>query len=195
MRLAIISSLVLLPVLAHGQATATAKSNQTITSSAVFQAELTQPVALAAVKGAAATDVAATLSPVNTTGRVLVREYVQTQLAEDLTREAMQRGGTLEYSIKGSEPTEASAPTVTRSARIQLTQQELAASPELTFVTVSGTVDQYGFPRELTVTQSAGKAVDRKALAAVSGFRFKPATIDNQPVAAALTISIQIAKQ
>jgi len=195
MRLAILSSLVLLPVLAHGQATAPAKS-KAITSSAVFQAELTQPAALAAaVKGAAAADVASALPSVNSTGHVLVREYVQTQLAEDFTREAMRRGGTLEYSIQGSAPTEASAPTVTHSAEIQLTQEELAATPELTFVTVSGTVDQYGFPRELTVTQSAGKTVDRKALAAVSGFRFKPATIDNQPVEAALTISIQIQKQ
>jgi len=125
----------------------------------------------------------------------MVREYVQTQLTDDFTQEALGKAGTLEYSFKGSQPTEASAPTVTRSAGIQLTQEELAAAPDLTFVTVSGTVDQYGFPRDLTVVQSAGKTVDKKALAAVSGFRFKPATVDNQPVQAELTISIQIKKQ
>jgi TonB family protein len=195
MRLAILSSLVLLPILAHGQATTAAKSKP-ITSSAVFQAELTQPVALAAaVKGAAAADATSAMSAENSTTRAMVREYVQTELSDDFTQEALHKAGTLEYSFKGSQPTEASAPIVTRSTGIQLTQEELAAAPDLTFVTVSGTVDQSGFPRDLTVVQSAGKTVDKKALAAVSGFRFKPATIDNQPVQAELTISIQIKKQ
>jgi hypothetical protein len=44
------------------------------------------------------------------------------------------------------------------------------------------------------VTRSAGKAVDKKALVAVSESRFKPATVNNQPVDAAVTISIQIEK-
>jgi TonB family protein len=84
---------------------------------------------------------------------------------------------------------------MTRPVEVQLTQEELAATPDLTQVAVSGTVDAYGFPRDLTVTRSAGKAVDQKALAAVSATRFKPATVNNQPVDSAVTISIKIEKQ
>jgi hypothetical protein len=45
------------------------------------------------------------------------------------------------------------------------------------------------------VTRSAGTLIDKKALKAASEFRFKPATVDNQPVGAAVTVSMQIEKQ
>jgi hypothetical protein len=41
----------------------------------------------------------------------------------------------------------------------------------------------------------AGTVVDKKALAAVSEYRFKPATVNNQAVQAAMTIAIKIEKQ
>jgi TonB family protein len=131
----------------------------------------------------------------NTASSVTVREYVSTQLTEDYTQEALRRAGTLVYGMGGSEPRVTSAPRMTRSVVLQLTGEDLAATPDLSQVVVSGTVDEYGFLRNLSVTHSAGTAVDKKALAAVSGYRFKPATVNNQPVQAAMTIAIKIEKQ
>jgi TonB family protein len=195
MRLAIFSSLVLLPVLAHGQASAPA-GTKPAPASAVIQAELTKPAGLpAVVRSAVAAEPATAISSMNAISRPAIREFVQTRVTEDFVHQALRQAGTLESGFKGSEVTEESAPKMTRPVEIKLTGQELAAVPELTQVAVSGTVDAYGYIRNPTVTQSAGKAVDKKALAAVSESRFKPATVNNQPVDAAVTISIQIEKQ
>jgi len=192
MRLAILSTLVLVPVLAHGQTIKPAQSKP-VNSSAVYQAELTRPVVLVpAVKATAAADVASTM---NLASSVTVREFVSTQLTEDFTQEALRRAGTQEFGFGGSAPTQTTAPRMTRTVDLQLTSEELAATPDLSQVVVSGTVDEYGFLRNLSVTHSAGTAVDKKALVAVSGYRFKPATVNNQPVEAALTVAIKIQKQ
>jgi outer membrane biosynthesis protein TonB len=55
-------------------------------------------------------------------------------------------------------------------------------------------VDAYGFPRNLSIVRSAGAVVDKKVLDAMSQYRFTPATLDNKPVDAAVTISIKIEK-
>ena len=192
MRLAILSSLVLVPVLAHGQAT-TPTQQKPVNPSAQYQAEVTQPAALAAVvKAAVRADVASTM---NSVSPVTVQEYVSTQLTEDFTQEALRQGGSLVYGFGGSEPNEMIAPKLTRSVVLQLSGDDLAATPDLSQVVVSGTVDEYGFLRNPTVTHSAGTAVDKKALEAVNGFRFKPATVNNQPVPAAVSIAITIEKQ
>jgi TonB family protein len=194
MRLAILTSLVLLPVLAHGQAV-TPVAAKPATTSAVLHAELNQPVGMAAaVKAVAAADTTATNSSLNAASPA-VREIVQTLVTENFTHQALRQAGIVEYGFTGGELNDESAPRMTRPVEVQLTQEELAATPDLTQVAVSGTVDAYGFPRDLTVTRSAGKAVDQKALAAVSATRFKPATVNNQPVDSAVTISIKIEKQ
>jgi TonB family protein len=192
MRLAILSSLVLVPVLVHGQ---TVKPAQTkpATSTAQLQAEVNPPAALPAVaKVAVAADVASTM---NSAAPVSVREYVSTQLTEDFTQEALRRAGTLEYGFGGSIPNEMTAPKMIRSEVLQLSGEDLASTPDLSQVVVNGTVDKYGFLRNLSVSHSAGEAVDKKALEAVNGFRFKPAMVNNQPVPAAVSIAIKIEKQ
>jgi len=192
MRLAILSSLVLVPVLAHGQDIKPTQSKP-VEPSAQYQAEVTQPARLAAiVKGAVKADVASTM---NSASSVAVREYVSTQLTEDFTQEALRRGGSLVYGFGGSEPNEMIAPKLTRSVVLQLSGDDLAATPDLSQVVLNGTVDEYGFLRNLSVSHSAGSAVDKKALEAVNGFRFKPATVNNQPVQAAMSIAITIEKQ
>lgn len=194
MRLAIISSLVLFPVLAHGQAS-TAAVVKPIPASAVVQAELVKPAVLkAAIKAAAAAEPANPISSMNALSDPAVREFVHTLVTEDFVHQALRQAGTLEYGFTGGEVIEESAPKMTRSVELQLSQQ-MAAAPELIQVGVSGTVDAYGFVRNLTVTHSAGAVIDKKALAAVSTYRYKPATVGNQPVDAAVTISILIQKQ
>jgi TonB family protein len=146
----------------------------------------------AVLDAAAATDAASTM---NLASPVTVREFVSTQLTEDFTQEALRRAGTIEYGFAGTTPNEIYAPKIIRSVDLQLSEEDLAATPEISQVVVSGTVDQYGVLRNLSVTHSAGKAVDKKALEAVNEYRFKPAMVNNQPVVAAVSITIKIEKQ
>lgn len=193
MRRMILSSLVLLPVLTYGQASALAESKPS-TPSALLQAELTRPAGLAEV-ALAASKADAAASSIKLSSHTLVREFIRTQFSEDLTQAALRQTGSLQFTLASTAPTEVSAPKVTRSVELGLTQQELAAQPAVTVVAVHATVDAYGIPRNVAITQSAGALVDKKALAAVSAYRFKPATIDNRPVEAAVSIAIKIEKQ
>jgi TonB family protein len=108
---------------------------------------------------------------------------------------ALHQGGTLEYSFKGNAPIESTAPKVTKAVEVELSQQELSEQPNVANVVVKAIVDENGVPRNVTIAQSAGPTVDKKAIAAVSQYRFKPATIDNQPTWSNVSITIKIQKQ
>ena len=195
MRRMILTSLVLLPVLARAQASPATEPKPS-TSSATLRAELTQPTGAAvhAMAGAAPAG-APTAVPTTTIAHAAFREIVHTQMTDDFADAALRQGGTLQYVMYGGgTPTEATVPVLTRAVEIDLSQPELAAEPAVTNVIVRATVDAYGFPRSLAVTQSAGASLDKKALAAVSQFRFKPATLDNRPVDAGVLITIKIQK-
>ena len=195
MRRMILTSLVLLPVLARAQAS-TATEPKPSTSSANLRAELTQPTGASVHAMAGAAPAAApTAVPTTTIAHAAFREIVHTQMTDDFADAALRQGGTLQYVMYGGgTPTEATAPVLTRAVEIDLSQPELAAEPAVTNVIVRATVDAYGFPRNLAVAQSAGASLDKKALAAVSQFRFKPATLDNRPVDAGVLITIKIQK-
>jgi TonB family protein len=51
-------------------------------------------------------------------------------------------------------------------------------------------VDEKGKPSELKITKSVGTAMDRNVLAAVSQYRFKPGTLDNQPTAVPVELEV-----
>jgi len=178
MRRMILTSLVLLPVMAQAQA-ATSTEPQPSTSSATLQAELTAPAALAGIHAAPHT---------------AVRQFVQTKMTDDMLAAAVLQPGTLEYAIRGTVPTQSSAPTVNRAVSVDLSEQELAEQPAVSRVVLSAIVDENGVPRNVTVTQSGGSVVDRKAIAAVSQYRFKPAMMDNKPTWATVSIAIKIQK-
>ena len=125
-----------------------------------------------------------------------MRESVQTQMLSGFAESALRLGGTLEYAMKGSAPAEASAPSVTRAVEIELSDKELASQPTVSNVVLHAIVDEQGVPRNVQgITRSGGKIVDQKAIAAVSQYRFKPATVDNQPTWAEVSITIKIQKQ
>ena len=178
MRRMILTSLVLLPVMAHAQA-ATSTEPQPSTSSANLHAELTAPAALAGVHAAP---------------HAAVREFVQTKTTDNLLAAAVLQPGAIEYALKGSIPAEASAPRVTRAVEIDLSQQELDEQPAVSQVVLSAIVDENGVPRNVAITQSAGSVIDRKAIAAVNQYRFKPATLDNKATWATVSIAIKIQK-
>ena len=195
MRRMILTSLVLLPALARTQAS-TAAEPKPSTSSASLRAEFTQPTGAAVHAMAGAAPAAApTAVPTTTIAHAAFREIVHTQMTDDFADAALRQGGTLQYVMYGGgTPTEATVPVLTRAVEIDLSQPELAAEPAVTNVIVRATVDAYGFPRNLAVAQSAGASLDKKALATVSQFRFKPATLDNRPVDAGVLITIKIQK-
>jgi TonB family protein len=143
----------------------------------------------------AAPAAAPTAVPTTTIAHAAFREIVHAQMTDDFADAALRQGGTLQYVMYGGgTPTEATVPVLTRAVEIDLSQPELAAEPAVTNVIVRATVDAYGFPRNLAVAQSAGASLDKKALATVSQFRFKPATLDNRPVDAGVLITIKIQK-
>jgi len=195
MRRMILTSLVLLPVMAQAQAR-TSTEPQPSTSSAMLQAELSRPAGMAELAMAAATPAAASASiaPINMPNHTAIREFVQTRVTENLMDAALPKAGTVEYAMMGSLPTESSAPQVKRAVEVDLSAQELAEQPAVSNVVVHATVDSYGFPRNVTIVRSAGSVVDKKVLSAVSQYRFTPATMDNKPVDASVTIAIKIEK-
>jgi TonB family protein len=200
----ILTTLVLLPALASSQAGTLAEPKPSPISARV-QAELAQSAGLAEVAMAAAAPEVVKPAPANspasiapisaasTASNSMVRESIQTRLTENFNDVALRNGGTLAYGMSAT-PVETSAPKVIRSVEAALSEQDLAERPAVTTVAVRATVDQYGFPRNLAVAQSAGSVIDRKVLAAVSQFRFTPATVDNLPTATTVTIAIRIQK-
>ncbi len=61
-------------------------------------------------------------------------------------------------------------------------------------VVLRAIVDANGVPQKVGVTQSGGSVIDRKAIAGLSQYRFKPATFDHKPTWASVLISIKIEK-
>ena len=52
------------------------------------------------------------------------------------------------------------------------------------------TVDASGKPTDLKIVQSVNSVMDRNVLNAVSQYRFTPGTLDNQPAAVPVNLSI-----
>jgi hypothetical protein len=197
MRRMILTSLVLFPVMAHAAAN-TSIEPQPSTSSATLEAGQTHPAGLAELAmDAASTKAAAPVSSIaaiSTSNHAAIREFVQTRATENLADAAAMKGGTLEYAMMGSLPTESSAAKVTRAVEIDLTPQELAEQPAVSHVVVHAIVDVNGIPRNVAVSQSGGSVIDRKAVEAVSQYRFAPATVGNKPTWSSVSIAIKIEK-
>lgn len=193
MRRMILTTLVLVPVMAHAQ-TATSTEPQPSTSSATI-AELAQPTELAMNAAAKAAAPAASIAAMNISStHAAIREVVQTRMAENFTDAALLKGGTLEYAMMGSVPTQSSAPAVTRAVELQLSAQELAEQPAVSKVVLHAIVDVNGIPRNVAVSQSGGSVIDRKAIDAVNQYRFKPAMLDNKATWSTVSITIKIEK-
>jgi TonB family protein len=115
-------------------------------------------------------------------------------MADNLMASAMLKPGTIEFALKGSVPTESSAPRLTRAVEVEISNQDLAKQPTVSNVVIRAIVDVNGIPRNVAITQSAGSLIDEKAIAAVNQYRFQPATLDNKPTWATVSISIKIQK-
>ena len=184
MRRMILTSLVLLPVMAHAAST-TSTEPQPSSSSAMLAAEIARPASAAP---------AASIASANLSSHASILESVQTRMTENFADAALLKGGTLEYAMMGNVPTESSAPKVTRAVEVNLSTEELASQPAVSNVVLHAIVDEHGIPRNVGVTQSGGSVIDKKAIEAVNQYRFQPATIDNKPTWSSISIAIKIQK-
>jgi protein TonB len=57
-------------------------------------------------------------------------------------------------------------------------------------VLISTDVEEQGVPTEIRVERSAGHGLDENAVAAVSQYRFRPATLDGRPIATRIRIEV-----
>jgi TonB family protein len=184
MRRMILTSLVLLPVMAHAAST-TSTEPQPSPSSALLAAEIARPASAAP---------AGSIASANMSSRSVLREVVQTQMTENFADAALLKGGTLTYAMMGSVPTESSAPKVTRAVEVNLSPEQLAEQPAVSHVVLHAIVDEHGIPRNVGVSQSGGSVIDRAAIEAVNQYRFVPATYDNKPTWSTVSITIKIQK-
>jgi len=186
MRQMILTSLILLPALAQSYAITPAGTQQS-PSSASAVAELTLP-------GISAELASGSANSLTMATHASLRESVRTRMVDDFAADAMHQGGTLQYSLKGSEPAQSSSPKVKQTVEVALSDQELSEQPAVSNVVLRAIVDENGIPRNVVVTQSAGHVVDKRAIEAVREYRFTPAMVDNKPTWASVSIAIKIQK-
>jgi hypothetical protein len=191
MRRMILASLVLVPVVGYAQ---TSTSINPQPSSSVLVAELLPPVVPAMHEVVVPAASASLVSVDSAATHAVIREVVKTQMNDSFTDAALRQAGTLQYDLLGAMPSAGTAPRVLKAVEMDLSDKDLATQPAVTNVSIHATVDAYGFPRNLTVAHSAGAEIDKKAMAAVSQYRFEPAMRGNRAVEAPVTISIKIEK-
>jgi TonB family protein len=184
MRFAILTSLALLPVLAHAQVAAAPAGTQTLAS--VSQPKLVRASANTAPTAAPA---AIAIAPVS------YHDVVHAVVNNDLR--AAKYTSSLGYTFYGDNQANdpnVKAPVLIRTVgrTLPLAQVQEASNTD---VTVHVIVSPAGVPEFATITRSAGPAIDKGTLAAVREYRFKPATVDLVPVEADLTLNIQLQKQ
>jgi Gram-negative bacterial TonB protein C-terminal len=197
MRRTMLLTLALVPVLAHAQASPQAGTTPS-NSSVVLLARAESPLNPILAAAAYTTPAAAAVPPgakTNAMTKVALHQVVKAVADPAFTESALEQGGTLAYTIRLSEPQQLSSPKVVRSVELGFSQNELAAQPATSEVAVRVTVDQFGFPRDPVVVHSAGATVNERALQAISQYRFQPATVDNRPVQAFVTIDVKLQKQ
>ena len=110
------------------------------------------------------------------------------QADSDFVDDAMQHGGTIAYSFGGG-VNQSSAPQLVHVVETELAPAELATASD---VAIRLTVDANGVPQNLKVTKATNSAIAEKTLAAVSQYRFKPATVNYLAVPEDVTLDIKI---
>ena len=170
MRRILVSALALIPALA---------SAQVPTAANPMMAMLHMPhVLLAAPTGAMGEPAKATLD-----ASTLMVPVVQTVVKQNADQTGYTSAGTL-----------TSAPKLVRSVPLTLSLADMRAEADHSVVVVRLTVDVTGKPTNLVIARSAGTAVDRRALESVKQYEFQPAREGGKPVAASVTVSIDLKK-
>jgi len=191
MRRLIFSALILLPVLAHAQAktqTSTLTASQSTASVATLEAKVSTPRVLPAPAAKATTGTAASAEPC-TDIMIPVRQTVVERSSDDVNT----NDSTISHTISnGISPV--TAPKLIKSSPLTLSLRDMESESAEAKVVLQLTVDLAGIPQNVKVIHSGGAALDKRALESVSEYRFKPATENNVPVEAPVTIEIKVKK-
>jgi len=84
------------------------------------------------------------------------------------------------------------APVVLDTAAISLPQGMLDTLPAGAQVALALTVDKYGVPQNIRVVKSLNQSLDASVVEAVRHFRFRPGTMDNQPIPVDLNLTVTV---
>jgi len=186
MRRLIYPVLILLPVLAHAQAktqTSTLTAAQSTASVATLEAKATPPRALHAITAPAA---AAAADP-GTQIMVTVHQTVVERNSGDVDS----KDSTLSYSFGAVTST---APKLVQASPLTMSLRDMESETSEAAVLLQFVVDLTGATKDVKVLHSGGATLDKRAIEAVNLYRFKPATQNNIPVEAPVTVEIKIKK-
>jgi TonB family protein len=184
MRSKFICTLALLPVLAHAQVNGPQAGTSSATAASVtLQAKITEP---AAFFHAATTPAAATPAPA-----APMHDEIAFTLDSDPVDTAALNSGSIQTHFGSSEP-EATAPRLVHVVGRTLPVFRLMNEENNAYVVVHAKVDYKGVPQNITIAHSAGAAIDQQTIAAVSQYRFVPATVDHAPVQSDVTVRVML---
>lgn len=187
MRRLIYPVLILLPVLAHAQAktqTSTLTAAQSTASVATLEAKANPPHALHAVTAPAAATSAA--DP----GTQIMVPVHQT-VVERYNGDADSTDSTLSYSFGAVITT---APKLVQASPLTMSLRDMESETSEAAVVLQFMVDLTGATKDVKVLHSGGAMLDKRAIEAINLYRFKPATQNNVPVEAPVTVEIKIKK-
>jgi TonB family protein len=159
-----------------------------------LEASLKKPAAI--TNASTSTTSAPVATPgVATASGAVYHDVIKAALTSPEMDQAQAEGGVLEYTVfaaKDAKPEFAGPKLVSVVGRkLPLTE----ASTTKADVVVNLVVDNHGVPSEVKVARSAGSAaVDASTVEAVRQYRFKPATMNNLPAYAHVTMEIELAK-
>jgi len=196
MRRLIYPALILLPVLAHAQAktqTSTLTAAASTASVATLEAKANTPHVLPAATTPVAKTAAPAAAPVTADAGSEIMVPVHQTVVERSSDGVNTSDSTLSYSFNsGAVPV--TAPKLIQASPLTLSLRDIESESGESDVVLQLTVDRAGSPENVKVVHSGGPALDKRAIQAVNLYRFKPATENNIPVEAPVTVEIKIKK-
>jgi TonB family protein len=178
MRLFALTALALVPAAAFAQ------------NAPSLQASMAKPVAFVTVAATPSATPAVAIA-----SRVNFHDVIKASLTSPEMDMAQADAGTLTYTLLSDE---GSRPTFVAPKLISVVGRKLPldeANNTTADVTVTFTVDNRGVPQKFAVVRSAGSAdVDKGTIEALRQYRFQPATMNNLPIVAHLTMEIKLQK-
>jgi TonB family protein len=185
MRSNILCTLALLPVIAHAQVNGTQAATANVAAPSVtILAKVVKPTAFFKATSAPAANAPASLP---------MHDEVAYTLESDPVETAARNSGAILVRFGSSEP-EATAPKLVHVVGRTLPLNRLMNEENNAFVVVHLTVDYKGMPQNITIARSAGEEIDKQTLAAVSQYRFEPATVDHAPVQSDVEVKVMLKK-
>ena len=184
MRQVLVATLVLLPVLAHAQASNS--TEQATQAPATLVAKATPPAPMAPAKSATPASESVASSATSLPVHVVIHQITPD---DDYTTDALQSGGGISYNFNNDINSKVTSPELIHVVQADLAPMQFAQGSD---VKVRLTVDAHGVPQNVTVVKATDAVVAQKTIAAVTQYRFKPATRDYLAIPADVLIDVKI---